>query len=48
MSVTRINMTEFDNETVADTRAAEYQKMRENSFQRQIYLSPLEQAQIQP
>ena len=32
MSVTRINMIEFDNETVADTRAAEYQKNARKQF----------------
>jgi hypothetical protein len=32
MSVTRINMIEFDNETVADTLAAEYQKNARKQF----------------
>ena len=32
MSVTRINMIEFDNETVADARAAEYQKNARKQF----------------
>ena len=32
MSVTRINMIEFDNETVADARAADYQKNARKQF----------------
>ena len=32
MSVTRINMIEFDNETVADARAAEYQNNARKQF----------------
>ena len=32
MSVTRINMIEFDNETVADALAAEYQKNARKQF----------------
>ena len=32
MSVTRINMIEFDNETVADARTAEYQKNARKQF----------------
>lgn len=32
MSVTRINMIEFDNETVANARAAEYQDNARKQF----------------